>query len=58
MFMVYKFRKMVGKNNLPYDLKQLFFVIKRLVITQMFSHRSQILSTFLRVYLPTLAGRP
>ena len=31
--LVYKFRKIIGKNDFPYHFKKKLFVIKRLVIT-------------------------
>ena len=31
--LVYKFRKIIGKNDFPYHFKKIVFVIKRLVIT-------------------------
>ena len=37
--LVYKFRKIIGKNDFPYHFKKIILVIKRLVITYMFSNR-------------------
>ena len=37
--LVYKFRKIIGKNDLPYRFKKILFVIKRLVIAYMFCDR-------------------
>ena len=31
--LVYKFRKIIGKNDFPYHFKKMLFLIKRLVIT-------------------------
>ena len=36
---VYKFRKIIGKNDLPYPFKTYLFVLKRLFITTMFCDR-------------------
>ena len=37
--LVYKFRKIIGKNDFPYHFKKIIVLIKRLVIKQMFCYR-------------------
>ena len=37
--LVYKFRKIIGKNDFPYHFKKIIVCYKKLVITQMFCDR-------------------
>ena len=58
--LVYKFRKIIGKNDFPYHFKKIIVRIKRLVITSMFCERLHtwlLIQSRLTILLTSLIAR-